>query len=145
MALLARGAPGGAACAQQMRAPAFGIAWLHAAAGSCQPLAAARPPLQLRKRAGPEVRAGLCTCALRQPAYPERRRCVRVNASWGAEPEWQACPVASTVKAAEGLVQLHLDIGALAEGYTKPGQCVQVVVAACTLLSRRECLLFSWR
>ena len=131
MALLARGAPGSAACARQpMRAPAFGMAWLHAAAGPRQPLAAARPALQLRRRAGPEAGAGLCTCALRQPAYAERRRCVRVNAGWGAEPEWQACPVASSVKAAEGLVQLHLDIGALAEGYTKPGQCVQVGTGA---------------
>ena len=132
MALLARGAPSRAACAQQMRAPAFGIAWQHAAAGPCQPLAAARPALHMRKRAGPEFGAGLCTRALRQPAHPERRRCVRAHASWGAEPEWQACPVASTVKAAEGLVQLHLDIGALAEAYTKPGQCVQVVAGGCT-------------
>lgn len=62
----------------------------------------------------------------------ERRRLVRVNAGWGAEPEWQPCTVADATKAAEGLVQLKLDIGALVDGYTKAGQCVQVLRRLCT-------------
>ena len=57
----------------------------------------------------------------------ERRRLVRVNAGWGAEPEWQPCTVADTTKAAEGLVQLKLDVVVLVDGYTKAGQCVQVL------------------
>lgn len=126
MALLARHAPGSAACAQQMRAPTFGMAWLHAtAAAPREP--AARAALQLRRQAGREPGARLCACAPRlQPQAFARRRLVRVCAGWGAEPEWQPCRVADSRKAAEGLVQLRLDIGELAGGYTKPGQCVQV-------------------
>lgn len=77
MALLARHAPGSAACAQQIRAPCFGMAWRHLTAS--QPQTAARPALQNRRRAVTEARTGMCTCALReQPECFEGRQPVRM-------------------------------------------------------------------
>lgn len=63
------------------------------------------------------------------PALPKsisRRPAARVTANWGAPVEFSPAKVTASKAAAAGLQKVHIDVGSLAAGYTKPGQYFQV-------------------
>jgi len=60
----------------------------------------------------------------------QSRKHVVVRANWGAPVEFKTAKVLQNKQVAPGLHQLLVDVGALASGYTKPGQFIQAKVVA---------------